>query len=111
MSAYTRFLVPYNEYGNIQLSPASERLNKEGEFTVTSASPVTKTVETLSYLEVHTDQDLFIKYGTNATIDATNFDEIVTNDVTRAFVIPQGFTQIQLLARDSDCTVILINKK
>ena len=95
---------------NIQLSPNKKRVSPQAEFTVTSGAAVTRTVEPGEYIEIQTDNTIYVKYGSSPAITTSNFDERVTGGVDRAYIVPDGITTIQFLAKSNDAETLLIRK-
>lgn len=103
-------VIPTDKKGDLYdgVSPSKTRISPQAKFEVTSATAVSRTVGPLEYLEVHTTQPVYMKYGATA-VTASNFDEHIPVGY-RAFIIPQGITQVTFIADGTSANVIIIRK-
>lgn len=92
----------------MQLSPATAALEETYDTSISTATSVTLNSGT-TYIEVSAiDKGVFLKYAAGAS--PTDYDEFISADTTRAYVVPEGVTVISVIEESATAKVSIIEK-
>lgn len=88
--------------------PAIVALAKTYNATISSAVDITLNTST-TFLEISAiAKGVFVRF--QATASSTNFDEFVSQDTTRYFVVPSGVTVISIIQQAATGAVAVVEK-
>lgn len=92
----------------IQLAPAKIALAKTYDATISSATDLTLNAAT-TYIEVSAiDKGIFLKYGSTAS--STDYDEFISANTTRAYIVPANISTISVIQQSASAAVSIIEK-
>lgn len=92
----------------MQLPPPVVALEETYDATISAATSITLNAAT-TYIEVSAiDKGVFLKYA--ASVSSTDYDEFVSANTTRAYVIPEGTTVISVIEESATAKVSVIEK-
>lgn len=106
----TQKLLPKDKQGNvIQLTPVGIALARTVDADVSSSTEIVLNSATTMIRVYAIAQDVYMKWGAD-NVDATNFDEVIVAGQVFDFVVPDGYTAINLIERVSGAGVIVIER-
>lgn len=92
----------------MQLTPSKLAVAVTYDATISGSTTVTLNALT-TYIEVTSLlKGTFMKWG--ATASSTTFDEFITPESTRAYVVPVGQTSVQFIEEAASAHLIVIEK-
>lgn len=92
----------------ITLTPAYAALARTIDTTISSATSITLNTATKLIEVTAINQGVYLRY--QAGVSNSNFDEYISADTTRHFVVPDGVTVISVIEKDAGATVVIIEK-
>ena len=95
-------------YKVIQLPPQKVALAVTYDATISAATDITLNVAT-TYIEVSAiDKPVFLRWA--ATASSTSYDEFISQNTTRAYIVPAGVTVISLIQEAATAKVSVVEK-
>ena len=92
----------------MQLPPATAAIVATYDATISAATDITLNTAT-SYLEVSAiDKGVFLRYA--ATVSSSAFDEFISANTTRVFIVPVGVTVISVIQEAATAKVAIVEK-
>ena len=101
--------IPRDSKGEpVGLTVSTAAITRTLDATISSATTITLQATT-SLLEVTAiDKGVYLRYSAGVT--SSNFDEYITANSTRHYIVPLGVTDISVLEQAATATVIVIEK-
>jgi len=94
---------------SVPLTQRSVALAVTNDSTISASTTVNLNAST-TLLEVFAkSQGIFMKYG-SGTVTSTSFDEYISADATRHYLVPDGVTAVSFIEESASATLILIEK-
>lgn len=92
----------------VNITPTGVPLATTYDATISSSTAITLNAST-TYIEVSAvDKGIFMKWG--ATAASNSFDEFISPNTTRAYMVPQGKTTVQFIEQAATALLIVVEK-
>ena len=93
---------------NYFINPKSATLEETYDTTVSSSTEITLNVDTVAIQVSAIDKGIFLAWGRTAS--SSDFDEFISKDTTREFIVPDEQTTVQFIEESATAKLVLIEK-
>ncbi len=92
----------------IQITPPVVAIEETYDATISASTSITLNTST-TYIEVSAiDKGIFMKWG--GTASSSDFDEFISANTSRAYIVPTGQTSVQFIEESATAKLVVIEK-